>query len=95
MEERAHRTCARYRQRLKQQLRELTSEHLPAILSEEEHNEILTEVIQDALAQVVEGCQEVAKGSGLSEGQVIGVLIEKEFGGTTHQRTRSPYRKPS
>jgi hypothetical protein len=85
VEERAHHTRARYRQRLKEQVRELTSENLPSALSEEDRNEILTEVIEDALMQVVKDCKEVANDSGLSEGKVVAELIEKKFSGRTRE----------
>jgi hypothetical protein len=81
VEERAHHARERYVQRLRDQMRELSGENLPSVLSEDERHEILTEVIQEALLQVVKDCQEFAKDSGLSEGKVVAELIERKIGG--------------
>jgi uncharacterized membrane protein YccC len=95
VEDHAHRAKERYRQRLQEQVRELTSENLPSLLSEGERDEILTEVMEDALSDVVEACQAVARNAGLSEGDVVAELIEKKFGGRTRKKTWSSQWKPS
>jgi hypothetical protein len=95
VEARAHKTRERYRHRLKEQVSELISENLPPMLSEDERNEILTEVIGDALLQVVRDCQEVAKDSGLSEGKVVAELIEQKIGGRRKDTRIVPSRNPS
>jgi hypothetical protein len=95
LEARAQHTRERYRQRLQEQVRELTSENLPSLRSEGERDEILKEVIVDALSEVVEACQAVARNAGLSEGDVVAELIEKNFGGRTRKKTWSSQWKPS
>lgn len=91
VEERAHHARERYVQRLRDQMRELSGENLPSVLNEDERHEILTEVIQEALLQVVEDCQEVAKGSGLSEAKKVAELIERKIGGRTKDNSSSRY----
>ena len=72
-------------------MRELSSENLPSVLSEDERNEILTEVIEEALLQVVKDCQEVAKGFGLSEAKKVAEFIERKLGGRTKDNSSSRY----
>ena len=91
VEQRAHHARERYVQRLKDQVRELSSENLPSVLSEDERHEILTEVIEEALLQVVKDCQEVAKGSGLSEAKKVAEFIERKLGGRTKDNSSSRY----
>jgi hypothetical protein len=79
VEERARKTQERYGQRLEEQLGELAHEHLAATLSEDERKEILREVIQEALLEIVNACQEVAKSSGLIEGKAVAELIAKKL----------------
>ena len=86
--ERAVFTVERYRQRLKEQVRELRSENLAPELSEDDRNQILAEVIEDALSEIVKDCEEIAKGSGR---QVVAELIDKKFSG----RACFPYGKTS
>ena len=88
MTERAVFTVERYRQRLKEQVRELRSENLAPALSEDDRNQILAEVIEDALSEIVKDCEEIAKGSGR---QVVAELIDKKFSG----RACFPYGKTS
>ena len=94
VEERAHQTRERYRQRLKEQVRELINENLPPMLSEDERNEILTEVIGDALLQVVKDCQEIANDAGHSEAKFVAELIEKKIAGRTKDTASSPPATP-
>ena len=94
LEARAHHARELYRQRLNEQLRELTRENLPSMLSEEERNEILLDVIQDALLEVVEACQVVATNSGLSEGKSVAELIERKIGSRTKVNHSSPITTP-
>ena len=79
VEERARETQKRYGRRLEDQLAELADEHLASSLSEDERKELLTEVIQEALLEVVKACQEVATNSALPEGKVVAELIGKRF----------------
>ncbi len=95
VEERAHKAQERYSQRLDAQLEELAYENLPSTLSEDERKEVLTEVIQDALLEVVKACQAVATNSGLSEGKVVAELIERKIGRTMKRNSSSPFGKPS
>ena len=90
MEERAHKAQERYSQRLQEQLNELEFENLPATLSDEDRKEVLTKVIQDALLEVVEACQGVAKNSGLSDGKIVAEIIEKKIGATMKRNSSLP-----
>ena len=95
VEARAHRARERYARRLADQMKELTSEKLPSTLSEEERNEILTEVIEEALLEVVEACKDVARYSGLPDGQAIAGLIERNLGGKKTETPSSPFERTS
>lgn len=81
LEERASQVRTRYRQRLEKQLTELTTENLPCQLSQDEHDEILTEVIEEALREVVRACTGVARHSALSDAKAVADLIERTIRG--------------
>ena len=94
IEERASQTLACYRQRLVEQLGELTSEDLPCRLSQTDHDEILTDVIEEVLREVVTACTEVARQSGLSQGKAVAALIERTVGGRMGARRGPVERQP-
>ena len=68
LEERVSAAKTRYIERLHEQLRELTSEQLPCELSQEEQLKILTELMQEALREVVMACERISRDSGLTGG---------------------------
>ena len=84
--QRASRTEARYTERLEQQLKELASEDLPCTLSQEEQSEILTEVIEEALLEVVMACKNAAVNCGLPEGKAVAEHIQRQLCGVTRMK---------
>ena len=87
--ERAQKARERYSERLRKRVEQLTYAKLPCMVSEREHDEILTEAIEDALLELMKACQRVALYSGLSEGKAVADLIEREIGRSTEDTVPS------
>ena len=81
VEERANRARELYRQRLRDQLQQLISESLQPRLREEDCNEMLTQVIEEALFDLMKSCQDLVNHSGLPAGKDLAGLIGRRFGG--------------
>lgn len=83
----------RYIERLKMQLNQLASEQLPCHLSQDERHEIVSEVMQEALLEVVKACASISRESGLSEGTAIAELTEHKIGGRIKDDASCPFDK--
>jgi hypothetical protein len=91
VEARANHARELYRQRLRDQLQQLISESLQPRLREEDCNEMLTEVIEEALFDLMKSCQNLVNDSGLPAGKDLAGLIGRRFGGNigTNQQAQA------
>ena len=78
--ERAQRAREEYNERLRSRVVQLCYAELPCLVSQRDHDEILTEVIEGALLELLTAWQRVALHSGLSAWQAAEELIEREIG---------------
>lgn len=83
--ERAQRAREEYNERLRTRVVQLCYAELPCLVSQRDHDEILTEVIEGALLELLTAWQRVALHSGLSDGQAAAELIEREIGRRTEE----------